>query len=200
MKNIYLFKAGKFDVAVMKSREIHNFFILNAYTSFWTVIEVSSLNIFKIFQKVMLFIIFLLNFSNLYGQTKKSQETSNEIVYNLKRSEELLQHNLDSANIYAERANRLINKGTSNKDRSRVNISLGNINSAQSNYVKALKYYFTAKQLIDQDIADGKSRSEEDLNINVLMNIGLSFYYQKSYSLAMQYFEEALQNILKMQN
>ncbi len=152
------------------------------------------------FTRKMLCLVTLLFFINLNSQSKSNQGQLNTIQENLEKATKLMQHNLDSALIYSEKANRLIQNETSNKDKTDVYISLGNINMAQGNYANSLKHYFNAKKLIDKEISLGKNNVTENFNIDILLKIGLSFYYQKSNEQAMQYYDEALQNILKLPN
>lgn len=169
-----------------------NLFTLNGFFYILKTISLSKNNLF--------FLLFLLHFSNIYCQENNSNENLSEINLNLKKSNYLLLSNLDSALIYAEKANKLINKETSNKDKFDVYICLGNVNNAQSNYPIALKYYFEAKKLNDIDSSKGKNTSIENSNVEILIKIGISFFCQKSFDQALHYFDEALQNTLKLSN
>lgn len=103
-----------------------NHFTLNGFFYILKTISLSKNNLF--------FLLFLLLFSNVYCQENDSNENLNEINLNIKKSNYLLQSNLDSALIYAEKADKLISKETSNKNKSDVYLCLGNVNNAQSNY------------------------------------------------------------------
>jgi tetratricopeptide (TPR) repeat protein len=149
-------------------------------------------------RKSMLLLLFLLHFVPVFSQTVKNQAPTNTIAYHLKKATALLQHNADSAFLYANKANKLITNETSNQEKSEVYLCLGNINSAQGNYASALKHYFNTKKLAEQAMASGKNRTLENTNIDILIKIGISFFYQKSFDQALHYYDEALQNTLKL--
>lgn len=151
-------------------------------------------------RKNLFFILFLWNSCTLFSQVQKIPENPNTIDYHLKKSTKLIQLNLDSALLYAEKANRLMTNKTPNKVKYEVYLNLGNINNAQGNYAIALKHYFDAKKLIELDLAKGKNKAAENSNIENLTKIGVSFFYQKNFDQALHYFDEALQNTLKFKN
>jgi len=102
-------------------------------------------------RKSMLLLLFLLHFTSTFSQAEKNQTPANTIAYHLKKATALLQHNADSAFLYANKASKLITNETSNQEKSEVYLCLGNINSAQGNYASALKHYFNAKKLAEQE-------------------------------------------------
>ena len=123
-------------------------------------------------------------------------DINNRIEYFLQLSSDLINKNLDSAMLFAEKANDLIENIESDSAKSNVFKNLGDVYVARGNFALSLNYYFKAKGLTD----DALSIEPDNIQIynrqyDLLAKIGVVFYYQKNFDQALHYFEEALKTI-----
>jgi tetratricopeptide (TPR) repeat protein len=108
-------------------------------------------------------------------------------------SSELINKDLDSAMLFAEKANNLIENLKSDTAKSEVYKNLGDVYVARGNFALALDYYFKAKRLIDDAGNDDPSNIKIFLKqFDLLTKTGIVYYYQKNYDQALIYYEEAL--------
>ncbi len=121
------------------------------------------------------------------------QEINIKIDEYLQLSADLVNKNLDSAMYYAEKANNLIKNLTSDIAKTEVLINLGDVYNARGNLAVSLGYYFDAKKIIDNFVFNELESSEiKQIHINLLIKIGISFFYQKKYAQALQYYDESM--------
>jgi tetratricopeptide (TPR) repeat protein len=120
-------------------------------------------------------------------------DINNRIEYLLQLSADLINKNLDSAMLYAERANNLIEILDSDTAKSDVYKNLGDVYVARGNFALSLDYYFKAKGLTDDATALEQDNIQVyDRQYDLLTKIGIVYYHQKNFDLALQYFENAL--------
>jgi tetratricopeptide (TPR) repeat protein len=126
------------------------------------------------------------------------QEINNKIDGYLQLSSDLVNKNLDSAMFYAEQANNLIRNLDSDLTKTEVLINLGDVYNAKGNLSISFGYYFNAKEILDNIVLNEHKSSDIDrTQINLLIKIGISFFYQKKYQQALQYYDEAMQALSK---
>ncbi len=123
-------------------------------------------------------------------------DINNRIEYFLQLSSDLINKNLDSAMLFAEKANDLIENIESDSAKSNVFKNLGDVYVARGNFALSLNYYFKAKGLTD----DALSIEPDNIQIynrqyDLLVKIGVVFYYQKNFDQALHYYEDALKTI-----
>jgi tetratricopeptide (TPR) repeat protein len=120
-------------------------------------------------------------------------DINKKIDHYLRLSSELINKNLDSAMLFAEKANSLIGKLETDTAKSDVYKNLGDVYAAWGNFALSLDYYYKAKGLTD----DAGNLEPENIQIiyrqyDLLTKIGIVYFYQKNLDQALKYFEEAL--------
>lgn len=131
---------------------------------------------------------------NNLSADRKIHDINSQIIRYLHLSTEVVNRNPDSAILYAEHANKLINSVTSEISKVEIYKNLGDFYGNKGNYPLALQYFIDAKKiadnLLDKEPGDTLTfRNYIDLNIR----IGVIFYYQKKYDQALQYYDDALE-------
>ncbi|MFM9984132.1 MAG: tetratricopeptide repeat protein [Flavobacteriales bacterium] len=129
------------------------------------------------------------------GSAQQSGEVS-ELEVCLTRSEELFKSNLDSALVYAQRAQSLVNASTERDLRHRSLVLLGDIYTNIGEMDRAMDYYLQAEALNDN--ARGIEPENNELFLirtDVLMKIGVLHFYLKDYTKSLSHYDEALNNL-----
>jgi tetratricopeptide (TPR) repeat protein len=111
----------------------------------------------------------------------------------LRLSSELINKNLDSALLYAEMANHLIENLETDSAKIEVLKNLGDVYLAGRNFEFSLRYYFAAKTLCDDRLqADPENIPFFQKQLDLLIRIGTVFFFQKNFDQALQYYDEAM--------
>ncbi len=117
----------------------------------------------------------------------------NSIEELLRKSDNFVNTNLDSALFYTQKADVLADKLTKNNDKTDVYKSLGDIYLSRSNYVVSLKYFIRAANIIDKQLE--KEPSNENFienKISILNKLGNLNSQQKNKDKAMDFYKKAL--------
>jgi tetratricopeptide (TPR) repeat protein len=141
----------------------------------------------------MLFVLLKSKGGNSQVSDSDLQKLNSKIDSFLQLSASFVNVNLDSALFYAEQGNNLIKNISSDLVRIEVYKNLGDIYNAQGNFAISLTYYFDAKTIIDNHMASDPDDIEYiQSQLDLLIKIGGSFFYQKNYEQSMHYFNEAV--------
>lgn len=132
------------------------------------------------------------NQKNLLTEVDTSDINKKIDVY-IQLSSELINKNLDSAMLFAEKANNLIQNLESDSAKTEVYKNLGDVYVARGNLALSLDYYYKAKGLTD----DAGLKEPGNIKIqlrqsDLLTKIGIVYFYQKAFDQSLSYFEEAL--------
>ena len=91
---------------------------------------------------------------------------------------ELVNRNLDSAMLFAERANNMLGELESNTSISDVYVNLGNVYRARGNHTLSLDYYFKAKRILEKMVEDGPGSIDTKLKLSHIYSfIGVNYFY-----------------------
>ncbi|WP_300668773.1 tetratricopeptide repeat protein [Soonwooa sp.] len=141
-------------------------------------------------------LVILMFFSNLLFSQNGSQESKDpkviEINNYLKKSDDFIKSNLDSALYYSKRADILISKLPEGIEKIGVYRTLGNIYLAKGNYASSLDYYMKANSINDKLLQ--KSSKDPLLNrnkIEIISLYGNLEQLQSDYAKALQHYAEA---------
>jgi tetratricopeptide (TPR) repeat protein len=134
-----------------------------------------------------------INTDSLLQVANKTNDIEKEIEIYIQISNELLNKNLDSAMLFAERANNMIGKLESDTSASDVYVNLGNVYRARGNHALSLDYYFKAKRILEMTLEEEPSSIEVMQKLaNTYSYIGVYYFYQLKYDQALGYYEESL--------
>ncbi len=148
---------------------------------------------------ILLFLFFAgysnpLNVDSLQNVANSSVDFSEKIEIYIQISTELINTDLDSAMLYAEKANVLIETFKSDSAKAEVFLNLGNVNQARGNFALSLDYLFRAQRLLEDIIRTKKHNTfqyQKQL-IEVLSSIGATYFYQGVHEKALEHYELAL--------
>jgi len=135
-----------------------------------------------------------LNVDSLQNVANSSVDFSEKIEIYIQISTELINTNLDSAMLYAEKANVLIETLESDSAKAEVFLNLGNVYQARGNFALSLDYLFIAQRTLEEIIRSNSSntyRYQKQL-IDVLSSIGATYFYQGVHEKALEHYEAAL--------
>lgn len=122
-----------------------------------------------------------------------TKDIEHKIEIYIQISNELVNKHLDSAMLYAERANNMIGELKSDTSVSDVYVNLGNVYRARGNHALSLDYYFKAKRILENLVEDEPDVIESKLKLsNIYGYIGVNYFYQLKYDQALEYYEESL--------
>jgi tetratricopeptide (TPR) repeat protein len=136
--------------------------------------------------------------SSLYSQNDSNEVTGevSELNVCLTRSEEFFKSNLDSALVYARRAQSLMNANTDRDLRHRSLVLLGDIYTNIGEMDQAMDAYLQAKVLNDNASEVEPDNPQLFLKQNdILMKIGVLHFYLKNYTKSLSHYSEALNNL-----
>jgi tetratricopeptide (TPR) repeat protein len=122
-----------------------------------------------------------------------------KIDFYLRLSTELINNNLDSSMLFAEKANQLLDDRTQDSTKTNIYIQLGNVYVARGNFPLAMENYLKAKRLLDNN-ESGKQENAPTLlkQSELLTKIGIAYFYQKNYAQALMNYEKSLQVLEKI--
>jgi tetratricopeptide (TPR) repeat protein len=117
----------------------------------------------------------------------------------LRLSTELINNNLDSSMLFAEKANQLLDDRSADSTKTNIYIQLGNVYVARGNFPMAMENYLKAKRLLD-NTGVGKQENAPTLlkQSELLTKIGIAYFYQKNYAQALMNYEKSLQVLEKI--
>ena len=111
----------------------------------------------------------------------------------LRISNELVNKHLDSAMLFAEKANNMIGELESDTSVSDVYVNLGNVYRARGNHALSLDYFFKAKRILEKLVEDEPNSIEIKIKLSQLYSyIGVNYFYQIKYDQGLEYYEESL--------
>lgn len=150
------------------------------------------------FSFIFSFIVFIgqtvaVNSDSLLRVVEKTNDIEKKIEIYIQISNELVNRNLDSAMLFAEKANNTIGELEADTSVSDVYVNLGNVYRARGNHALSLDYYFKAKRLLEKLVEDEPTLIELKLKLSHLYSyIGVNYFYQLKYDQALEYYEESL--------
>lgn len=117
----------------------------------------------------------------------------------LRLSTDLINNNLDSSMLFAEKAYQLLDDRTQDSTKTNIYIQLGNVYVARGNFPLAMENYLKAKRLLDNN-ESGKQENAPTLlkQSELLTKIGIAYFYQKNYAQALMNYEKSLQVLEKI--
>ena len=143
--------------------------------------------------KLFFLIIFL--FTNLNAQDKITSKPSakDKIEKYLKKSDELINVNLDSALFYSKKANQLIDNLSDDTDKVDVYRLLGNIYLARGNYVTSLEYYLKAAKIIETKLLSSPTNQKYlEYKVELFIHLGNVYQLQHNFGEALKFYDKAL--------
>jgi len=150
----------------------------------------------KISKYIILFFLILIS---RYGKAETgllvndSLMINKEIEHYLQSSTDLINKNLDSAMYFAEQANLLIENLKTDSAKIEVYKNLGDVYLARGNFPLSLNYLYKAKALSDNALSSFPENIQMKLSqFDLLVKIGVSFYYQKNFNKSLDYYNDAL--------
>lgn len=125
--------------------------------------------------------------------------TPEKIDLYLRLSTELINNNLDSSMLFAEKANQLLDDRSADSTKTNIYIQLGNVYVARGNFPMAMENYLKAKRLLD-NTGVGKQENAPTLlkQSELLTKIGIAYFYQKNYAQALMNYEKSLEVLEKI--
>lgn len=133
---------------------------------------------------------------SLHAAVESTDDLNKIIDIYLQISSELINIDLDSAMLYAEKANVLIETLESDSARTEVFLNLGQVYQARGNFALSLDYLFRAQRILEEIVQS--SRVEvypyQKQLIQVYSSIGVTYFYQGVHEKALYYYELALDN------
>ncbi|HCC94804.1 MAG TPA: hypothetical protein DEQ26_10850, partial [Flavobacteriaceae bacterium] len=138
-----------------------------------------------------------------YSQNSTPQSTDSHVIEinnYLKKSDDFIKSNLDSALYYSKRADILIHKMPESIEKIGVYKMLGNIYLAKGNYATSLDYYMKAISINDKLLAKSpKNHTFIKNNIELIFLYGNVDQQQGNFNKALQHYTEAT-NLLNNQD
>lgn len=148
------------------------------------------------------FILVFLILKSTYGMAEKALLVDDSLIINKKighyiqSSTDLINRNLDSAMYFAEQANLLIENLKTDSAKIEVYKNLGDVYMARGNFPLSLNYYYKAKALSDYALSYQPENIQIKLSqFDLLVKIGVSFYYQKDFNKSLDYYNTALSSL-----
>lgn len=151
--------------------------------------------------KYWLCLLFFLILFESKAQSKSStnEDTIENIEYLLKKSDQFINVNLDSALYYSKKSDEIIKKLPENESNIEVYKSLGNIYLARGNYVSALDYLLKGRNVVDKNlIKDPKNSFLLESKIDFLIKLGNVDLQQNNYEEALSFYNKATSEIDKI--
>ena len=159
------------------------------------MIQQKTFNVLHLFLKSKMLILTLMwsiSFS-LYAQKDTSSSKNKQIGFYLKKSEELIDVNLDSALFYNDKAYKLITDSSNDIDLIKIYNNFGSIYLSQGNFVKSLDYYLKNKQIIESHLLSApEDQKYIELRLGILIHLGVAYLKQENFDQALSYFNEAM--------
>lgn len=140
---------------------------------------------------------FAINTDSLLNAVDAVSDIEHKIEIYIQISNELVNKNLDSAMLFAEKANNMIGELEADTSISDVYVNLGSVYRARGNHALSLDYYFKAEKILKKLVEEESSSIEIKIRLSQLFTqIGVNYFYQLKYDQALEYYEESLK-ILK---
>lgn len=150
--------------------------------------------------KIFFLILFLI--SKLYAQDKlvKKPSPKEQKEFYLKKSEELINQNLDSALFYSKKANQLIDDLSDESDKIDVYRLLGKIYFARGNNAISFEYYLKASKIVETKLlSDPKNQKYLEYKIELITYLGNIYQLQNNYTESLNFYKKASEELSSSQ-
>ncbi|SKB96815.1 Tetratricopeptide repeat-containing protein [Soonwooa buanensis] len=142
-------------------------------------------------------LVILIFFSNLLFSQSGNQNSKDpkviEINKYLKKSDDFINVNLDSALYYSKKANEIIDKLSTTNNKVDIFVSLGNIYLNRSNYVASLENYLKGAKIVESELLKNPKNDELLANkIHFLIRFGNVEMQQNNLNKASEYYNKAM--------
>lgn len=133
------------------------------------------------------------NTDSLLNVAASTNDIEQKIEVYIQVSNDLVNKNLDSAMLFAEKANSMIGELESDTSVSDVYVNLGNVYLPRGNHALSFDYFFKAKKILEKLVEDepGSVKIKDKLS-RLYGYIGVNYFYQAKYDQALEYYEESL--------
>lgn len=147
------------------------------------------------------YVFLLFAFMDVNAQQKlKSEKNAIETIGKLlKKSDDFIKVNIDSALYYNKKADEMINQLTEKESSFDVYKNFGNIYLVRGNYAKSVEYYLKANKIAESQLhQDPKNQIFIENQIELLIKLGNVDFQQNNFNEALSFYNKAIIEIEKL--